>query len=83
MKKNVSKADRIARFILAGILIVLYGTHLVEGTLGIVVLVIAGIMLTTAFMSFCPLYKIINMSPCGGGCCGHCGSEDTEDKKED
>ncbi len=98
MEKNVTKPDRIARFILAAVLIILYGTHTIEGTAGVIALIIAGVMLATASMSFCPLYKIISMSPCcgsgscdtkkeeshtheDGGCCGHCGSEDEEEKK--
>lgn len=57
MKKNMGKADRILRLIIAVIFVVLFATHTVQGTLGIILLVLAGIFVLTSMISFCPLYR--------------------------
>jgi len=56
MKKNMGNTDRVLRAIAAVFLAVLYFTGTVTGTLGIVLLVIAGILLATSLISTCPLY---------------------------
>jgi len=64
MKKNMGSTDRIIRFILAAIFIVLYFTNTVTGIWGIVLLVLAGIFILTSFVSFCPLYAPFGLSTC-------------------
>jgi hypothetical protein len=64
MKKNMGSADRIIRAIVAAIIAVLYFTETITGTLGIVLLVLAGVFLLTSFISFCPLYAPFGMSTC-------------------
>ena len=49
-------ADKIIRFIIAAVIGVLYFMNIVSGTLGIVLLVLAGIFVLTSLASFCPLY---------------------------
>ena len=49
-------ADKIIRFIIAAVIGVLYFMNIVSGTLGIVLLVLAGIFVLTSLVSFCPLY---------------------------
>ena len=56
MKQNMGTADRIIRAVLAIIFAVLYFSGTVTGTLGIILLVFAGIFLLTSLISFCPLY---------------------------
>ena len=56
MKPNVGNIDRIVRAVLAIILAVLYFSGMVTGTLGIILLVLAGVLLLTSLISFCPLY---------------------------
>jgi len=56
MKPNVGNIDRIIRAVLAIILAVLYFSGMVTGTLGIILLVLAGVLLLTGLISFCPLY---------------------------
>ncbi len=56
MKKNMGGADRIIRLLIAAIIVVLYFTSVISGTLGIVLLIIAGIFALTSIVSFCPLY---------------------------
>jgi len=64
MKKNMGSADRIIRFIVAAIIAVLYFTEIIGGTLGIVLLVLAGVFVLTSFVSFCPLYAPFGVSTC-------------------
>jgi hypothetical protein len=56
MKKNMGTADRIIRVVIAAIIVILYFTNVISGTLGIVLLVLAGIFVLTSLFSFCPLY---------------------------
>ena len=62
MKLNMGSADRIIRILLAVIFIGLYATDTVAGTMGIVLLVLAGIFIVTSIVSFCPIYSIFRMS---------------------
>lgn len=64
MKRNVGKFDKILRIIIAAVLITLYFTNIVTGTLGIIFLVVAGIALGTALINQCLLYRIIGMNTC-------------------
>ena len=64
MKKNMGNTDRIVRFILAAVIGILYYTGTISGTLGIVLLVLAGVFLLTSFISFCPLYAPFGLSTC-------------------
>lgn len=64
MKKNMGTTDRVIRFIIAVIIGVLYYTGVISGTLGIVLLVLAGIFVLTSFISFCPLYAPFGISSC-------------------
>lgn len=57
-------ADRIIRVIIAAIIGVLYFTGTVSGTLGIVLLVLAGVFALTSLISFCPLYAPFGIKTC-------------------
>ena len=61
MKKNMGAADRIIRVIIAAAIAVLYFTDVITGTLGIVLLVLAGIFLLTSFVGVCPLYMPLRL----------------------
>ena len=56
--------DRIVRLIIAVVVAILFFTKVLTGTLGIVLLVIAGIFVLTSFVSFCPLYVPFGLSTC-------------------
>ena len=62
MKANMGSADRIIRAVVAIIIAALYFTNVIPGTLGIVLLVVAGVFLLTSLISFCPLYPIFGLS---------------------
>lgn len=64
MKTNMGNMDRLVRIIIAIVMAVLYFTNVVTGTLGIILLVIAGVFTMTSIISFCPLYTLIGFSTC-------------------
>jgi len=64
MKKNMGTADRVIRFIIAAIIATLYFTNVITGTLGIVLLVMAGVFVLTSLISFCPLYAPFGIKTC-------------------
>jgi len=64
MKKNMGSVDKIVRIIAALAIAALYFTGTVGGTLGIVLLVLAGVFVATSFVSFCPLYAIVGLNTC-------------------
>ena len=64
MKKNMGSADKIIRIIVAIVAAVLFFTGTVAGTLGIVLMVVAGIFLLTSLTGFCPIYAILGIGTC-------------------
>ena len=64
MKKNLGIADRIIRVIAAIVIALLYFTGTVTGTIGVVLLVLAGIFVLTSIISFCPIYAPFKLSTC-------------------
>ena len=61
MKINMGSADRIIRIIIAAVFGILYFTNTISGTLGLVLMVLAGVFVLTSFIGFCPLYAIFGM----------------------
>lgn len=64
MKKNMGNVDRFIRITLAVIVAVLFYTNVINGTLGIVLLVLAGVFVLTSFVGFCPLYALFGLNTC-------------------
>jgi len=64
MKKNMGSADKIVRLIIAAVLVILFYTGKLTGTLGIIGLAAAGIFVLTSLVSFCPLYSIFGINTC-------------------
>ncbi len=64
MKKNMGRADRIIRLIMAAVIAFLYFNATISGTLGLVLLIVAGVFVLTSFVSFCPLYTILGFNTC-------------------
>ncbi len=62
MKKNIGTGDRAVRIIAALLIAVLYFLQVISGTTAIVLLVIAGVLMLTALLGFCPLYRILGIS---------------------
>jgi hypothetical protein len=64
MSTNMGSADRIIRVILAIVFGALYFTKTVEGTPGVILLILGGVFLATSAIGFCPLYKIVGLNTC-------------------
>lgn len=64
MKKNMGMADRIIRVLIAVLIAVLFFTGVIKGTLGIVLLVVAGVFVLTSIISTCPLYLPFGIKTC-------------------
>lgn len=64
MKKNMGSIDKIVRVFIAIVILVLYLTDVITGTLGIVLLILAGVFVLTSLVSFCPLYAPFGISTC-------------------
>lgn len=64
MKLNMGKADRVIRLLIAAIMIVLFATEVITGTVGIVLMVLAGVFFLTSLMGFCPLYALFGFKTC-------------------
>ena len=62
MKKNMGTTDRIIRIILAAVVGFLYYNGTITGTLGIILLALAGVFVLTSLISFCPLYKLVGLN---------------------
>ena len=62
MKKNVGSIDKIVRYLLALIIVVLYFTHVITGTLGIILLALAVVFVVTALLGFCPIWWSVKLS---------------------
>ena len=64
MKKNMGKTDKTVRVLIAVIIAALFFTNVISGTLGIILLALAGIFVLTSLVSFCPLYAPFGLSTC-------------------
>ena len=56
--------DRIVRLVVAILIAVLLFTNVISGTLGIIALVLAAVLVLTSAISFCPLYLPFGLSTC-------------------
>jgi len=56
MKKNMGAIDKVIRILVAVVIVVLFYTQVITGTLGIVLLVLAAVFVIVSLISFCPLY---------------------------
>ena len=62
MKKNMGNLDRIIRVVIAVTVGALFMTNIISGTLGIILLVAAGVFLLTSFVGLCPIYSMLRLS---------------------
>lgn len=54
--KNMGKADKIVRVLIAVLFTVLFLNHVVTGVFGIVLVILAAVFVLTSFVGICPLY---------------------------
>jgi hypothetical protein len=62
MKKNMGSLDKMIRVIIATVILVLYFTKIITGTLAIVFLILAIVFAVTSFINFCPLYTVLGIN---------------------
>ena len=62
--KNIGNFGRILRVLIAALIGVLYFTQVISGTLGIILLVVGGVLISTALIGFCPLYYVLGIKTC-------------------
>jgi hypothetical protein len=64
MKNNMGTADKIIRIAVAALVVALYFTNVISGTVAIVAGVLAVVFVATSLISFCPLYAPFGISTC-------------------
>ena len=62
MKKNIGLIDRILRFTAAILFVYLYAANIIQGTLGIILIILTVMFLLTGILSWCPLYMPFKIS---------------------
>ena len=62
MKQNMGTIDKVIRILIAVVIAILFFTHVISGTLGIILMALAVIFVVTSFISFCPLYLPFGLS---------------------
>ena len=48
--------DKVIRILVAAIILVLYFTNVITGTLAVILLILAGVFVVTSLLGLCPLY---------------------------
>lgn len=62
MKKNMGNVDRVIRLLVAALFLILYFTHVITGTLAVILLILAGVFVVTSLLGFCPLYVLFGFN---------------------
>ena len=58
----MGNADKLIRLGLAVVFVILWFQNIVTGTVGVILLIFAGIFVLTSIFGFCPLYKLLGIS---------------------
>jgi len=56
MKKNMGTTDRVIRILVAILFSVLYFAGVIQGTTGVILLILSVVFLVTGILASCPLY---------------------------
>lgn len=64
MNKNIGNIDKAIRIIIALFIGALYFTDIISGTLGTVLVALAGIFILTSAIGVCPLYLPFGINTC-------------------
>lgn len=62
MQLNMGSLDRTLRMVVAAVIAYLFFTGVLSGTIGIVLLVLAGVFVLTSLVGVCPLYLPFGLS---------------------
>ncbi|MDY0781207.1 DUF2892 domain-containing protein [Tenacibaculum sp. IB213877] len=64
MKKNMGNTDKGIRISIALSIALLSYFNVINGTLEIILLVLAVVLLATSLLNFCPLYTLFGINTC-------------------
>lgn len=64
MTKNMGRADKLIRVLIAILILLAYNMGYLSNTMATILGVIAVIFALTSFVSFCPLYSIFGINTC-------------------
>lgn len=67
MKKNMGNIDKGIRIVVALLLLLAIYMELVTTPWSIILLVVAGVLVLTSFLNFCPLYTLFGINTCKTG----------------
>ena len=73
MTKNMGTADRVIRGLVAVAIAGLYATGRIDGTLALVLGVVAGMLLISSLIGWCPAYAPLGISTRGKSVRGSAG----------
>ncbi len=62
MKKNMGTIDKVVRILIAAIVVLLYFTNVISGTLAIILLALSAVLFITSLIGFCPMYYLTGMN---------------------
>ena len=62
MKKNMGTVDKVIRILVAVVVVILYFTNVISGTLAIILLALSAIFVVTSILGICPLYMPLGLS---------------------
>jgi hypothetical protein len=62
MKKNMGTIDKVIRVLIAIVLVALYYSNAITGTLGIVLVIVSVVLVVTSLIGICPLYLPFGIS---------------------
>jgi len=54
--------DKVIRVLVAVVVLILYFTHVISGTLAIILILLAVVFVATSLLGFCPLYLPFGLS---------------------
>lgn len=60
--ENMGTADRTIRLTIFAVIVFLFAAGLIGGSLAAVLLSISAVLALTAFVGFCPLYKLLGIT---------------------
>ncbi len=52
----MGSGDKMIRYIIAVAILILYMYNVISGTIGLILIILAGIFVLTGVLNFCPLY---------------------------
>lgn len=62
MTKNMASADRALRTLFAAVVLSMWATGAIGGTLALILGVVAAIFLVTSLVGWCPLYSLFGVA---------------------